>query len=76
MYRSDLADSWLKMTAITRLSFLEDLYMVDTAVTVAFAVYAIWQQTEKDHSRIFDTYSDQPTVLNIAAISAFEPEEE
>ena len=33
MYRSNFADFWLKMTAITRLSILEDVCMMDTAVT-------------------------------------------
>ena len=33
IYRSNVADSWLKMTAITRLSILGDLYMMDIDVT-------------------------------------------
>ena len=46
-----------------------------TGTAVAIAVYAIltWQYIKKDPSRVFDIDLDQPTVLNIAAISAFEP---
>ena len=68
-YRSNMADSWLKMTAITRLSifrgFVHDGHCRYRCYQHRLPWYEIWQENKKTTGHtsrvVFDTYgSDQP----------------